>query len=89
LNDMVGELKTSLAIRDRIIIEWQGKFDAQVKITDQWIRSYDQEHRLRLLAEGLVTNLEGKVKVAKLKGRAATVVAVVVGGGLVYSLLKK
>jgi hypothetical protein len=71
--------QSSCAVKDKIIEQWKGKFDAQAVISDQWRRSYDQEHKLRLLAEGLVTNLEHQISV---KGFWGKVGGFAVGAGI-------
>jgi FtsZ-interacting cell division protein ZipA len=57
-NEIVQALTTSLALKDQIIEQWAIKFNDQVVISDQWHSQYDNEHKLRLLCEGLVKKSE-------------------------------
>lgn len=70
--------------KDGIIADWSAKFDAQVTISETWKRAYDNEHRLRLMAEGLNKSLEHQAKTSRLFGKLAT--AGLAGAG-VYILI--
>ena len=72
----------------KVIVEWEGKFVAQEKISAEWKQAYEREHALRLSCEGLNKQLEKSYRISLLKGKVVTVAAVAIGGGLIYSLLK-
>lgn len=88
LTEMFSLANKEIAVRDDIIRAWESKYNAQVDIAEAWNRQYESEHSLRLLAEGLVKNLEGRVRVGALRGRALTIVGAVVVGYVGYRLIK-
>jgi uncharacterized protein HemX len=53
--------QNTVKIKDKIIVEWVGKFNDEVKIARAWEIDYDKEHILRLAAEGLVKKLESTI----------------------------
>jgi len=75
--------------KDEQIANLSAALNNQAQISESWKSQYEKEHALRLLAEGLFTNLEHRIKVSSFWSRAKTVALVAVGGGLVYSLVKK
>jgi len=77
-------ITTQTAISD----ELRSKFDAQVTISETWKSMYDKEHALRLMSEGLVSNLEHKVKSQGLLGKVKSAVIVGAAGYVAYSILK-
>jgi len=74
--------------KDEQIANLSAALNNQVVISDQWKQSYDQEHRLRLLAEGLVTNLEHRLKFQGFWGKLGGF-AVGAGAGLLAGRLLK
>jgi len=88
LTDMFSLADKEIAVRDGIIRAWESKYNTQVDITEVWKRQYESEHNLRLMAEGLVKNLEGRVRIGTLRGRALTIVGAVVVGYVGYRLIK-
>lgn len=74
--------------KDKQLGEWAVKYAAQVSISESWKGQYESEHRLRLLGEGLVDTLEGRLKRASLTSQLKTVTLVAVAGVLGYTLIK-
>jgi len=89
LTEMFTLSQNTVASQRAIISNWEEKYNAQVKISEAWKAQYENELHLRVAAEGLITTLEGKVKVARLKGRAWTIVAIAAGGYVGYRLIER
>jgi chromosome segregation ATPase len=53
LNEMFSLATETINDKDDIIREWEAKFNSQFKITMEWKAMYDNEHALRVQAEGL------------------------------------
>ena len=64
---------------------WAKKYDAQAAISAEWKSEYEREHQLRLMSEGIVSQLESRVRGAKLMNKVAVVA---VAGAVAYGLLK-
>ena len=71
--------------KDAQIGAWSMKFDAQVAISDEWRKSYEREHSLRLLCEGLVTAGERRFKKAN---TVKTLAITAVSGYVAYKLVR-
>lgn len=69
--------------------EWEGKFAAQVKITDEWKDKYNKEHLLRLKCEGLLGVAEHRISLGKFWTTVETVALLGAAGYAGYKLLKK
>ena len=61
--------------------EWQGKFDAQVKISDAGWAAYDREHALRLVSDSLRIKAE---HAANTNGIIAKIEAALIAAPLIY-----
>lgn len=88
LTDLYGISIDIITEKDKVIDLWSKKFDAEVTIAGEWKVQYEQEHRLRLLSEGLVTSLEHRVKAQGLLGKVKTVALGVAAGYVAYTIFK-
>lgn len=79
ISEQAGKLK------DKEIELWAEKYAAQTAISAEWKKSYDNEHQLRLMSEGIVSGLESRVRGAKFLNKVAVVA---VAGAVAYGLLK-
>ncbi len=96
LQSQVATLKDNLTIvysiiedKDAQLGAWVNKFDAQAKISAEWKQAYEQEHNLRLMAEGLVTSLEKKQSRTLFTSKLKNAVIVGLAGVAAYNLIKK
>jgi hypothetical protein len=95
LQAQVATLKANITLaysiisdKDAIIGAWGAKFDAQVKITDEWVRAYNDEHKLRLMSESLVSSCEKRLKASRFASGAKNIVIVAAGGWLAYNAIR-
>ncbi len=96
LQSQVATLKDNLTIvysiiedKDAQLGAWATKFVTQEKISAEWKQAYESENRLRLMAEGLVTRLEHKVKTTLFISKLKNVAVVGLAGYAAYNLIKK
>ena len=89
LTDMFTLSQETITTQGKQLDAFVGKYDAQVSISEEWKKSYENEHQLRLMGEGLIKTLENKVKSTRFWGRAKTVAIVAAGGYVAYTLVKK
>jgi flagellar biosynthesis chaperone FliJ len=89
---VVYEQKLTLAYsiiedKDKEIGAWKLKFDAQVKISDEWKTKYEKERALRTLAEKTLALADRKMRAASLTNRVKDVVIIGAAGYLAYRLI--
>jgi uncharacterized coiled-coil protein SlyX len=96
LQSQVATLKGNLTLaysiiedKDAQITAWQVKFAASEQIFSEWKKAYEDEHRLRLMAEGLVTSLEKKQSRTLFVSKLKNVALVGLAGVAAYNLIKK
>ncbi len=96
LQSQVATLKDNLTIvysiiedKDAQLIAWQVKFTTSEKISSEWKKAYEDENRLRLMAEGLVTSLEKKQSRTLFTSKLKNAVIVGLAGVAAYNLIKK
>lgn len=75
--------------QEKIIAAWEVKFNAQVKISDEYRAALDKQVALNDVAQDLIKGLESKARAARFKANLTTVAAVAVGGYALYRTLKK
>jgi hypothetical protein len=63
-------------------VEWQGKFDAQVKISDAGWAAYDREHALRLVSDSLRIKAEHAANTNGIVAKVEGAIILGVGGYL-------
>lgn len=78
-----------IADQEKIITAWEGKFNAQVVISEQYKAALDRQIELNRLCDGLVGRLEGKLRRTSFLAKAGGVAAIVAGGYIGYTLVKK
>jgi len=74
--------------KDKQITAWAGKYDAQVAISDAWKAKFEGERTLRLSGETLLSTLEGKYRMVKLKASVKNVALVALVGATTFLLIK-
>ena len=83
LDAITLNLNAIIAEKDKQLVAWGGKFNAQVEISATWEAAYNREHGLRLSCDALRADLERQVKSAgkwKWIGLVGTVAGFVLGG---------
>jgi len=88
LTEMFTLSQGVVADKDKIILAWEVKYNAQVDISLAWKKSYDEEHALRLSCESLNKALESRVGLFRLKGKVLTVATAITAGYIGYRLIK-
>ena len=88
LTEMFNLSQNVIAEKDKIILAWEVKYNALERVSEAWRNQYENEAKLRGLAEGLVANLEGQVRRANFKSKVLTVAVVAVGAYAGYRLVK-
>jgi hypothetical protein len=88
LTDMFSLAKQESEAKDRIILAWQDKYNAQVTISEAWKKQYDNEHALRVMAEDLFKSCEHSRKRSQLWGNVKAV-AMGVAAGVAVKVLTK
>ena len=78
-----------IAEQEQIIASWEVKFNAQVKISDEYKAALDKQIEVNKLCDGMVGRLEGKLRRTSFLAKAGTVAAIVAGGYIGYTLVKK
>jgi len=96
LTKQVGDWKEQFSLaqaiivdKDKIIYDWKQKFDAQVVKRDSWEKKYENEAKLRLVAEKGWKAAEWGIKTARLASNVKSLVILATGGYLVYRLIKE
>jgi hypothetical protein len=89
LTEMFTLSQDVVSLQAEEITALKGKCIALESIGDEWKKSYEKEHILRVQAEGLFKNLERRVKSQGLLGKVKSAVIVGAAGYVAYSILKK
>ena len=77
-----------IAGKDKIIFSLRANYDIQVKITDAWISKFNAERTLRLSAEVVIKEALHEIRTLKVKSWFKTGGIAIVGGILLYGVLK-
>lgn len=77
-----------IAEKDKIIIAWAAKFNAQLEISDSWKAKYDAEYHLRTLAEEGWWTANRKLKARSVMGNIKSGLIIAAVGYWGYSALK-
>ena len=88
LTEMYSLSQQTITLQTREIDAWWGKYRAQESISKEWEANYNREHALRLSCKSMNKQLEKQYRVARLKGRVATVACAAALGVVGYQLLK-
>jgi hypothetical protein len=72
LTEMFNLSQGIVAEQVKVIGAWEKKYDAQVTISDAWKREYENERRLRLMADELNRSLEHQAKSGQLFAKLST-----------------
>lgn len=74
--------------KDKIIFSLRAQYDIQVKITLEWETKFNAERALRASAENVIKEAVKEIKVLKFKSSLKTGGVALIGGILLYTVLK-
>jgi chromosome segregation ATPase len=78
-----------IANKDSVIFSLTEQYKAQVQIAENWKREYTGEYNLRVLAEQRIAVLEKSNKWFSFDSKISKTAAIILGGYIIYSLIKK
>ncbi len=84
-----GLAEMTIKEKDKIIFSLTEKFNAQVKISDEYLLQIGREINLRNVAEERIAGLEKSLKGLRFTGKIKNYLVIATGGYIVYLLIKK